>query len=126
MSFSEARVLAIGLDAAEPTLIRELIEQGEMPALKALLEQGKWLRVESPASVGSGSVWPTFITGEDPSLHGVYGEWCWRPATMSLERYRGDDLIPFWKRLVDNGLTVGILDVPFAPLVGVAEGFEIS
>ena len=126
MSFSEARVLAIGLDAAEPTLIRELIEQGEMPALKALLEQGKWLRVESPASVGSGSVWPTFITGEEPSIHGVYGEWCWRPATMSLERYRGDGLIPFWKRLVDNGLTVGILDVPFAPLVGIADGFEIS
>jgi len=123
---SESRVLAIALDAAEPTLIRELIEQGELPALKALLDQGKWLRVESPAHIGSGSVWPTFITGEEPYVHGVYGEWCWRPATMSLERYSGEGLTPFWKQLAENGLTVGILDVPFAPLIGLAEGFEIS
>ena len=120
------RVLAIALDAAEPSLIRRLIEQEELPALKSLLAEGRWLRVKSPAHVGSGSVWPTFMTGGDPSVHGVYGEWCWQSDTMSLSRYQGNGLIPFWKRFVDDGVTVGILDLPFMPLLGLRNGFEIS
>lgn len=120
------RVLAVGLDAAEPALVREMIARGEMPALKALAGAGAWLRVESPAHVGSGAVWPTFLTGEGPGGHGVYGEWAWRPETMGLTRYHGRGLRPFWEGLARGGMTVGVLDVPFAPLVGLERGFEIS
>jgi predicted AlkP superfamily phosphohydrolase/phosphomutase len=120
------RVLAVGLDAAEPALVRALLERGEMPTLKRLLEGGAWLRVESPAHVGSGAVWPTFLTGEGPAAHGVYGEWAWRPEAMGLTRYHGRGLRPFWEGLARAGLTVGVLDVPFAPLVGLARGFEVS
>ncbi|HEY3024697.1 MAG TPA: alkaline phosphatase family protein [Pyrinomonadaceae bacterium] len=88
------RVLAIGLDAAEPALIRRLIAQDEMPALKSLLAEGRWLRVQSPAHIGSGTVWPAFMTGKEPSGHGVYGEWCWQPETMSLFRFDGRILKP--------------------------------
>lgn len=119
-------MLAIGLDAAEPGLVRKLIEQGQMPALRSLLDQGKWMRVTSTASIGSGSVWPTFITGEEPDVHGVYGEWLWHPETMDITRYGGNNLIPFWKGLADKGVTIGILDVPFMPLIGLGDGFEIS
>ena len=56
------RVLAIGLDAVEPVLIRRLIEQRQLPALNSLLQEGKWLLVDSPADIGSGCVWPTFAT----------------------------------------------------------------
>jgi predicted AlkP superfamily phosphohydrolase/phosphomutase len=122
----ETRVLAVGLDAAEPAYVRELMERGEMPALKRLSDEGAWLRVESPAHVGSGAVWPTFLTGAGPEAHGVYGEWVWRPEAMGLARYRGRGLDPFWKKLARAGVTVGVLDVPFAPLVGLAAGFEIS
>ena len=90
------RVLAIGLDAAEPKLIRSLIEQGEMPALKSLLADGRWLRVRSTAGVGSGSVWPTFYSGREPIAHGVYGEWSWQPDTMTLARYAGGQHKFFW------------------------------
>lgn len=120
------RVLAVGLDAAEPELIRGLVARGEMPVLKSLLDGGAWLRVESPAHVGSGAVWPTFLTGEGPAAHGVYGEWAWRPEAMGLERYAGRGLEPFWKGLAARGMTVGVLDVPFAPLVGLERGFEVS
>ena len=119
------RVLAIGLDAAEPTLIRRLIERDEMPALKSLLAEGKWMRVRSPAYIGSGSVWPTFMSGEEPLAHGVYGERCWQPETMSLVRYDGRNLKPFWKALSEKGISVGVLDPPFARFVGLTEGFEI-
>src|SRR6266542_2059313 len=91
------RVLAIALDAAEPTLVQRLIDQGEMPALKSLLARGRWLRVASPTDIGSGTVWPTFITGAKPQPHGIYGEWLWNARSMNLTRYSGDDLNPFWK-----------------------------
>jgi predicted AlkP superfamily phosphohydrolase/phosphomutase len=127
MKWREDRfVLAVGIDAAEPSLVRELMRRGEMPALKRLADEGAWLSVESPAGVGSGSVWPTFVTGAGPAAHGAYGEWCWRPASMGLERYRGGGLRPFWEAPARAGLTGGVLDVPFMPLVGLSKGFEIS
>jgi len=121
-----SHVLAIAVDAAEPSLIRQMIIEDELPFLKSLLAEGKMLEVRAPADIGSGAVWPTFITGEDPREHGIYGEWCWQPASMSLTRYQGRDLVPFWKTLDAAGITVGILDIPFMPVLGLDAGFEIS
>ena len=120
------RVLAIGVDAAEPTFVRRLIEEGELPAIGRLLERGAWKRVRSSAHIGSGSVWPTFITGSEPREHGAYAEWGWQPETMGLKRYSGLGLKPFWESLAAGGVTVGVLDVPFAPLVNLRAGFEVS
>jgi len=120
------RLLAFAVDAAEPTLIRKMIEQNEMPTLKSLLSDGKWLSVKSPSDIGSGSVWVSFLTGQDPLVHGVYGEWCWEPEQMGIRRVNGRHLIPFWKTLAESGTTVGVLDVPFMPLVGLSKGFEVS
>jgi predicted AlkP superfamily phosphohydrolase/phosphomutase len=119
------KVLAIGIDAAESTLVRRMIEQDELPALRSLLAAGRWLEVRSPSPIGSGAVWPTFLTGEEPAAHGIYSEWKWLPETMSLRRYEGHHLTPFWKALAERGVSVGVLDVPFAPPVGVTEGFEV-
>jgi predicted AlkP superfamily phosphohydrolase/phosphomutase len=126
-SGNDANILAIGVDAAEGTLVKQLIDRGEMPALKSVLaaESARWLSVESPAHIGSGTVWPTFTTGEDPSAHGIYSEWRWRPETMELERYHGRGLTPFWKPLAQQGVSLGIFDVPFALPVGVSKGFEV-
>jgi predicted AlkP superfamily phosphohydrolase/phosphomutase len=118
-------VLAIGIDAAESTLVREMIERGEMPALGSLLADGRWLEVRSPSTIGSGTVWPTFLTGEEPALHGIYSEWKWLPKTMGLRRYEGHHLTPFWKALAEQGVSVGVFDVPFAPPVGITRGFEV-
>jgi predicted AlkP superfamily phosphohydrolase/phosphomutase len=120
--------LAIGIDAAEATFVRQLIDQNELPALRSLLSDsnlGRWLSVRSPAHIGSGAVWPTFITGEEPTAHGVYSEWSWRPETMSLSRYHGRHLRPFWKHMSEQGIPLGVFDVPFAGPVGVSRGFEV-
>jgi predicted AlkP superfamily phosphohydrolase/phosphomutase len=126
MSGSSRRVLAIAIDAAEPTLIRQMIAEGELPALKSLLSQGSWIKVEAPAHIGSGAVWPTFITGEEPNVHGIYGEWGWQAASMDLCRFPVRNLVPFWQTLAATGVTVGVLDLPFMPVLGFATGFEIS
>jgi len=118
-------VLAIGIDAAESTMVRRLIEQNEMPALGSLLAESKWLELRSPSLIGSGCVWPTFLTGEEPTVHGIYSEWKWLPETMNLRRYEGHHLTPFWQSLAEQGVSLGIFDVPFAPPVGITRGFEV-
>jgi predicted AlkP superfamily phosphohydrolase/phosphomutase len=119
------KVLAIGIDAAESTLVRQMIEQDELPSLGSLLSEGKWLEVRSPSTIGSGTVWPTFLTGEEPASHGIYSEWKWLPDTMNLRRYEGHHLTPFWKALAQQGVSIGVFDVPFAPPVGITKGFEV-
>lgn len=123
---SRPRVLAIGIDAAEPTLVRRLIAEGRLPALRALLDRGAWGEVRSPAPIGSGAVWPTFMTGEDPHVHGVYSVLPWDARAMRLVRLTTDGLTPFWQGLAQHGHAVGVVDVPFAPVTGLAGGIEIS
>lgn len=120
------RVLAIGIDAAEPTLVKKLIDQGELRSLKALLSHGVWGEVRSPADIGSGAVWPTFMTGKEPLDHGIYSVVPWEPSAMSLVRLNTDHLTPFWRMLSREGYSVGIVDVPFAPVTGLDGGIEIA
>jgi predicted AlkP superfamily phosphohydrolase/phosphomutase len=117
--------LAIGVDAAEGSLVRELIRNGELPVLASLLGTGTWLDVESPP-VGSGAVWPTFFTGTEPEAHGTYGNWAWRPDEMRIVPTTVHGLRPFWLGIERAGHTVGVLDVPFAPHAGVNQGFEVT
>ncbi|MGB9178968.1 MAG: alkaline phosphatase family protein [Pyrinomonadaceae bacterium] len=120
------RALAIGMDAAEPSLVRRLIEEDQLPSLKHLLERGAWMPVESPAEIGSGAVWPTFVTGMGAREHGIYGEWCWQPETMGLARFSGRSLKPFWETFLGKNISVGIFDVPFAPALDLSSGFQVS
>lgn len=119
------RVLAIGLDAAQPSLLQSMLADGELPTLQKLLDGGSWSRVASPAGYGSGVVWPTFFTGTNPTEHGQYTHWGWDPGTMALSYYDASVHTPFWQALHKDGVTVGVIDVPFAPHLGVDRGFEV-
>ena len=123
---SRPRVLAIGIDAAEPTLVRRLIGDGRLPSLRRLLLNGTWGDVSSPADIGSGAVWPTFITGNGPLDHGIYSILPWDPRAMCLVRLTTQHLTPFWERWRQQGHAIGILDVPFAPVKDAGHGIEIS
>ncbi len=120
------RVLAVGMDAAESSLVERMARAGELPTLGALLERGTWRRVTSSAGYSSGAVWPDFWSGEDACDHGLYGLWNWDPATMGMRYSDPEGKRAFWQDLVGAGRTVGVLDVPFAPFVGVERGFELA
>jgi predicted AlkP superfamily phosphohydrolase/phosphomutase len=120
-------VLAVGIHSGEPTLVRSLIDRGELPALGSLLERGEWALVDSRTDIGSGAVWPTFFTGTDPTEHGMHSSWLWRPDQMACSAvHDGFFPSPFWRQLRDRGESVGVLDVPWAPFERIARGFEVS
>jgi predicted AlkP superfamily phosphohydrolase/phosphomutase len=114
------------MDAAESTLVRSLIERGELPTLGAVLEQGSWSRVTGPAAYSSGAVWPSFWSGRETCDTGLYGLWNWDPTTMGMKYSDPSGFPAFWEGLARDGQRVGVLDVPFAPFVGLTDGFEVA
>lgn len=106
--------LIVGIDSAEPTLVRALIDAGRLPAIAGLLADGWWRDLASPAVIGSGTVWPTFMTGRPPAEHGVHiHPFAWSPSTMSLETAVVEPR-PWWWEEADRGRRVLELDVPIS------------
>jgi predicted AlkP superfamily phosphohydrolase/phosphomutase len=119
---SRRPVLAIGIDAAEATQVRSLAADGSLPNLGALGREGAWLDLSAHADLSSAAVWPTFLTGTPPDVHGLYCDWLWDPERMGVRVW--EPCVPFWARL-GSGPRVGAFDVPLAAPSGTATAFEI-
>ena len=128
MSLQPRRVLAIGLDAAEPGLIERWIADRTLPHLRRLRETGSYRRLGSSAGWLSGSPWSTFATGRPPQEHGIYHHLQWRPELMNAMRPAPDwlPISPFWRELGAPDKRVIALDLPMGyPPVPIA-GLEIA
>jgi len=108
---NESRVLMIGLDSADLDYIEPRLDL--LPNLRRLHSNGVVRRLESPGSVMSACVWPTFFTASHPGEHGQYFPIQWDPAKMELRHVDSDwiDCEPFWRPLAREGLKVTTLDV---------------
>ena len=70
---SKQKVLLIGWDAADWKAINPIMDQGQMPALQGLVEQGvagKLLTIDPPYSP---MIWSSIATGKRPYKHGIHG-----------------------------------------------------
>jgi predicted AlkP superfamily phosphohydrolase/phosphomutase/tetratricopeptide (TPR) repeat protein len=80
----DRKVLLIGWDAADWNIARPLIEQGKMPALKQLMDEGVWGNLATIRPVLSPMLWTSISTGKRAWKHGIHGfsEPC--PATGGI------------------------------------------
>lgn len=69
---SKKRVLVLGLDCAEPSLVFEQY-RAELPNLGRLMTQGVWGRLESVTPPITVPAWMCSMTSKDPGTLGVYG-----------------------------------------------------
>lgn len=63
----------IGLDGATFDFIRPLWEEGRLPALRALAEEGSFGTLRSTVPPISAPAWASFMTGVNPGKHGIFG-----------------------------------------------------
>ncbi len=129
MDGSEPRkVLMIGLDAAEFSLIDRWMDEGALPNLAALRDRGTCGRLKSTAEWLVGSPWPSFYTGTTPDRHGMYHYLIWRPEKMMHTRPSAEwmPLKPFWRDVARAGRRVIALDVPLVYPPEAFPGLEIS
>jgi predicted AlkP superfamily phosphohydrolase/phosphomutase len=121
------KVLFIGLDAASRDLVLDWCEQGLLPNLRSLQQQGSWgLTVNAPA-VYTGSLWPSVWSGTGPGSHGCYYNEQLQPGTYKVAEFLGDSVKrePFWNVLSRAGHRIGLFDVPKAPVSHGLNGIHV-
>jgi predicted AlkP superfamily phosphohydrolase/phosphomutase len=66
------KVVAIGLDSAEPTVIEKWIKEGKLPNLKRIQDHGAYGRLDNYEATSVETSWTTFATGCSPEKTGYY------------------------------------------------------
>lgn len=123
------KVLFIGLDSAEPDLLRRWAQQSALPHLEHLFECGTWCDITPPRGFGNGVVWPSLHTGVGPGTHGRYYLRQLQPGSYDVKEFDEDTGLcraPFWKFVSEAGKRVGVIDMVRAPLVEQLNGFQIA
>ena len=69
----DAKVLVIGWDAADWRAIRPLLEEGKMPNLQKMMDEGVHGNVSTLNPVLSPMLWSSIATGKRPYKHGIHG-----------------------------------------------------
>jgi predicted AlkP superfamily phosphohydrolase/phosphomutase len=109
-----ARVVGIGLDAAEWWLVEQLVDEGRMPNLRRLMDRGASARLSNVREYRSELPWTLFWTGRPASENGYWSTIRFDPSNYDVYEcgaYGGD---PFWRELPDG--VVATFDVPHIPI----------
>lgn len=112
-----SKVVVIGVDAANPTLLRRWAEEGVLPNVRTLLDRGLTGSTRSVDGFFVGSTWPSFYTGVTPARHGCHYLLQLKPGTYDLYPVAGHGVAryePFWRRFSRAGRRVAVLDVPLS------------
>jgi predicted AlkP superfamily phosphohydrolase/phosphomutase len=70
---SEKKVVIIGLDGVPYSLLKNYADQKIMPHFHEMISRGNLLSMDSTLPEVSSVAWTSFMTGENPAEHGVFG-----------------------------------------------------
>ena len=109
---TDLRTLLVGIDAACEQVLEPLFDDGELPTLAAIVEDGTSGPLESQIPPWTASAWPSMYTGMNPGKHGVFSflgfegyDWDVVNATDVRER-------TIWELLSEQGLSSVVVNVP--------------
>ncbi len=125
------RLVVIGLDGFPYTLARRLLEEGIMPNLSALLDEGELHQMDSVYPTVSNVAWSSFQTGKNPGKFGIYG---FAELDPDLELYIPNSTQlkakTIWEIVSENGKKLVSLGVPNSypprPVNGILVGGFLS
>lgn len=108
---SGAKVLVVGLDGADWSILDPLLAAGRLPHLERLISRGARAKLQSVSPIISPVIWTTIATGVEPERHGILdflvpagrpreGE----PVTSTERRAAA-----LWEILSARGIPVGVV-----------------
>jgi predicted AlkP superfamily phosphohydrolase/phosphomutase len=132
---AKQRVFVLGFDGMDPTLARKWMDEGKLPNLKRLSEQGTFAKLETTQPSESPVAWASFATGVNPGKHNIYDFLKRDLQTYLPDPSMGTKIVPpsfkwgflpvkrpevlstrggtsFWKHASDDGIKSVILTVP--------------
>jgi len=120
------KLLIIGIDGATFDLIHPWIEEGHLPNLQRLTENGISGDLASTLPPVTSPAWPTFMTGCNPGKHGVFDFIQPSGSDFQLVNATRIKQPTLWRRLSDAGYKVGVLNVPVTYPPQPLNGFMVS
>ncbi len=131
-----SKLIILGFDGVDPTLMNRWMAEGKLPNLARLKEVGDYRELGSTIPPQSPVAWSSFATGTNPGGHGIYDfvnrdPQTYMPGitTMKLEQpeiflglfqTQKAQGIPtrggtsFWKVAADSGVHSTLLTIPYA------------
>lgn len=132
------KLVIVGLDGMEPTLVEKYMAKGILPHLSQLKKQGSYSPLETTTPPISPVAWSSFMTGCHPAKHNIFDFLSRDPntylpdlssarigspkRTLSLGKYKIPlskpeikgmrKSVPFWKILGENGIYSAVLKIP--------------
>jgi predicted AlkP superfamily phosphohydrolase/phosphomutase len=112
---STNKIFIISLDGATFDVLRPLIQQGCLPNLGRLMEEGLSAKLESVIPPVTGPAWTSFMTGKNPSKHGIFEfsrfdeqDYDWKLNNSQYIRSK-----TLWQILTENGKRSIVLNLPY-------------
>ncbi|NOR15446.1 MAG: hypothetical protein GQ544_07065 [Candidatus Aminicenantes bacterium] len=111
---TDNKVFIFGIDGATWDVLNPLIQNGSMPNLRRLIEDGIKGTLHSSIPPDTATAWTTFQTGVNPGKHGIfafnqYTPGTYRPTFINSEKILLDTI---WQVISQNDRRVIILNVP--------------
>lgn len=106
-------VIAIGLDAAEPSVIEQWILENKLKNLASLREEGAYGRLQNFEAFSAETPWTTFLTGCSPQTTGYWSPLGFKEGTYDVETlaaYDYQDYPPFYA--LGEDYRVAVFDMP--------------
>jgi predicted AlkP superfamily phosphohydrolase/phosphomutase len=66
------KMIILGFDGMDPDLVRQWVEDGKLPNIKRLMDNGGLYELATTHSAESPTAWASFATGVNPGKHNIY------------------------------------------------------
>ena len=123
------KIIVIGLDGLEPSIVEAMLERGELPNLARIRGAGSYTRLKTTYPAQTPVAWSSFMTGTNPGGHGIFDFISRDPQTylpdVALTRFeRPKNMlaqprvvnrrqgVPLWQWLSKAGIPSTILRCP--------------
>jgi len=108
------KVVVIGPDGTPLSLVRRLIDEGDLPNFGRIFQDGSVRPMTSAIPAVSSVAWSSFMTGKNPGKHGIYGFLDRHPN--SYDTYIPNSSVmrseTLWEILSRHGKRVVVMNVP--------------
>ncbi|KXB07193.1 hypothetical protein AKJ52_00770 [candidate division MSBL1 archaeon SCGC-AAA382C18] len=119
-------LLLLGVDGGSLKIVKEMVEEGELPTFEMLLENGVYGALESTIPPITKPAWPSMFTGLNPASLGAVDHLTLDEKyeeVLKSPDWRGQF---FWDFLNEEGIKTGIVNPPRVGKVYELNGFMVS
>jgi len=82
---SRPKIFIFGIDGAVPEFVKKFADEGKLPNLKRLMDNGVFGDLATTLPGVSPTAWASFATGHEPTKHGVVDFVCKKANSYDME-----------------------------------------